>query len=42
MAPIEIVERALIPAIREVGEKFERMEIFLTGSSKKLEEKKKR
>jgi len=29
--PIEIVENGLIPAIREVGEKFERMEIFLTG-----------
>lgn len=29
--PIEIVEKGLIPAIREVGEKFEKMEIFLTG-----------
>jgi len=29
--PIEIVEKGLIPAIREVGEKFEKMEVFLTG-----------
>lgn len=31
MEPIEIVKKGLIPAIREVGEKFEKMEIFLTG-----------
>lgn len=31
MEPIKIVKKGLIPAIREVGEKFEKMEIFLTG-----------
>jgi len=29
--PLELIEKALIPGIREVGEKFERMELFLTG-----------
>lgn len=29
--PIDVVEKGLIPGIREVGEKFEKMEIFLTG-----------
>lgn len=29
--PVEIMENGLIPAIREVGAKFEKMEIFLTG-----------
>jgi len=29
--PLEVLEKGLIPGIREVGEKFERMEIFLTG-----------
>ena len=29
--PVEIMEKGLIPAIREVGAKFEKMEIFLTG-----------
>jgi trimethylamine corrinoid protein len=29
--PLEAIEKALIPGIREVGEKFERMELFLTN-----------
>ena len=29
--PLEALEKSLIPGIREVGEKFERMEIFLTS-----------
>ena len=29
--PLEAIEKSLIPGIREVGEKFERMELFLTN-----------
>lgn len=29
--PLEAIEKSLIPGIREVGERFEKMEIFLTG-----------
>lgn len=29
--PLEALEKGLIPGVREVGEKFEKMEIFLTG-----------
>ena len=29
--PLEALEKSLIPGIREVGEKFERMEVFLTS-----------